>query len=91
MGHVQGTRGCPRSHQWPPHRHSGSTGHGSRLHHLGIGRTHAHTPVLILVTADTVTVISKTSYQLIAGHHIDPDHNYWPNQNKTPADGRGNL
>jgi hypothetical protein len=32
--------------------------HGSRLHHLGIGRTHAHTPVLILVTTDTVTVIS---------------------------------
>jgi transposase InsO family protein len=35
--------------------------HGSRLHHLGIGRTHAHTPVLILVTATTVTVISKTT------------------------------
>jgi len=36
--------------------------HGSRLHHLGIGR-HAHTPVLILVATPTVTVISKT------GHH----------------------
>jgi transposase InsO family protein len=59
--------------------------HASRLHHLGIGRTHAHTPVLILVTTHTVTVISKTSYQLIASHHIDPDHNYWPNQNKNPG------
>ena len=59
--------------------------HGSRLHHLGIGRTHAHTPVLILVTTNTVTVISKTSYQLIASHHIDPDHNYWRNQNKYPG------
>jgi hypothetical protein len=63
--------------------------HGSQLHHLGIGRTHAQTPVLILVTTTTVTVISKTGHQLIASHHIDPDRNYWRNQNKTPADGRG--
>ncbi|MEB4212400.1 IS481 family transposase, partial [Mycobacterium sp. 94-17] len=59
--------------------------HGSRLHHLGIGHTHAHTPVLILVTTTTVTVISKTGHQLIASHHIDPDHNYWRNQQKNPG------
>jgi hypothetical protein len=28
--------------------------HGSRLHHLGIGPLHAHTPVLILVATPTV-------------------------------------
>ncbi len=65
--------------------------HGSQLHHLGIGRTHTHTPVLILITTDTVTVISKTGYQLIANHHIDPDHNYWPNQQKNPDQRPGNL
>jgi transposase InsO family protein len=65
--------------------------HGSRLHHLGIGRHHARTPVLILVTTQTVTVISKTSHQLIASHIINADRNYWPNQQKNPADGRGNL
>ena len=65
--------------------------HGSRLHHLGIGRTHAHTPVLILVTTHTITVISKTGHHLIASHHINPDRNYWPNQQKTPANDRGNL
>ena len=65
--------------------------HGSRLHHLGIGRTHAGTPVLILVTTQTVTVISKTGYQLIASHTIDPDHNYWRNQQKRPGHGRGDL
>ncbi|OBC12619.1 hypothetical protein A5784_32850 [Mycobacterium sp. 852013-50091_SCH5140682] len=65
--------------------------HGSRLHHLGIGRRHAGTPVLILVTTNTVSVISKTGYHLIAGHHINPDRNYWPNQQKTPAKGRGDL
>jgi transposase InsO family protein len=59
--------------------------HGSQLHHLGIGRTHAHIPVLILVTTTTVTVISKTSHQLIASHRIDPHHNYWRNQQKNPG------
>jgi ribosomal protein L32 len=33
----------------------------------------------------TVTVISKTGHQLIASHHIDPDHNYWRNQQKNPG------
>ncbi|BBX87365.1 IS481 family transposase [Mycolicibacterium aubagnense] len=59
--------------------------HGSRLHHLGIGRRHAGTPVLILVATSTVTVISTTSYTPIADHHINPDRNYWPHQQKTPA------
>jgi transposase InsO family protein len=59
--------------------------HGSRLHHLGIGRDHAHTPVLILVTTHTVTVISKTGHHLIASHHIDPERNYWRNQQKIPG------
>ncbi len=59
--------------------------HGSRLHHLGIGRGHASTPALILVTATTVTVITKTGHHIIASHHIDPDHHYWPNKQKNPA------
>jgi transposase InsO family protein len=59
--------------------------HGSRLHHLGIGATHAHTPVLILVAAHTVTVISKTGHHVLSSHHIDPDKNYWRNQQKTPG------
>ena len=59
--------------------------HGSRLHHRGVSRAHAHTPVLILVTTDTVTVISKTGHQLVARHHIDADRNYWPNHQKNPG------
>ena len=59
--------------------------HGSRLHHLGIGRPHAHTPVLILVTTATVTVISKKSHHLIASHTINPDRNYWRNEQSAPA------
>lgn len=65
--------------------------HASRLHHLGIGRTHAGTPVLIPIAATTVTVISKTGHHLLASHHIDPDHNYWPNKQKNPGKSRGNL
>ncbi|WP_310777088.1 IS481 family transposase [Mycobacterium sp. Z3061] len=65
--------------------------HASRLHHLGIGRAHAHTPVLILITDPTVTVISKTGYHILSSHTIDPDHNYWRNQNKNPGRWPGNL
>jgi hypothetical protein len=64
--------------------------HG-RLHHLGIGITHAHNPVLILVAATTVTVISKTNDQVLSGHHIDPDKNYRRNQNKNPGRWPRNL
>lgn len=59
--------------------------HGSRLHHLGIGRHHAGTPVLILVATHTVTVISKTGHHLIASHDINSDRNYWRNQQKNPG------
>ncbi|MGV9825110.1 MULTISPECIES: IS481 family transposase [unclassified Gordonia (in: high G+C Gram-positive bacteria)] len=58
--------------------------HASRLHHLGIGRQHAATPVLILVTT-TVIVVARTDHRIIASHHIDPDRNYWPNQQKNPG------
>lgn len=64
--------------------------HGSRLHHLGIGRAHAGTPVLIVIATTTVIVISKTGHHIIANHDIDADHNYWPNKQKNPGKGRGN-
>ncbi|WP_207760732.1 hypothetical protein [Mycolicibacterium sphagni] len=65
--------------------------HGSRLHHLGIGRAHAQTPVLILVTTSTVTVISKTRHHDLASHEINPNKNYWPNKHKNPGQRPGNL
>ncbi|MEE6170130.1 MULTISPECIES: hypothetical protein [unclassified Mycolicibacterium] len=46
--------------------------------------------MLILVTT-TVSVFSKTGYHLIAGHHINPDRNYWPNPQKPRPKGRGDL
>ncbi|CQD20202.1 transposase fora [Mycobacterium lentiflavum] len=65
--------------------------HGSHLHHLGIGRTHAGIAVLILVTTNTVTVISKSQHRVLSSHHIDPAANYWRNQNKNPGRWPGNL
>ncbi|EPQ72292.1 transposase [Mycobacterium marinum str. Europe] len=65
--------------------------HASRLHHLGIGRAHAHTPVLILVATSTVTVLSKTGHHVLSSHTINPDKNYWRNQQKNPGRWPGNL
>jgi transposase InsO family protein len=59
--------------------------YGSRIHHLGIGKTHAHTPVLIYATATTVTVLSTTTHKLISSHTVDPNRNYWRNQQKSPG------
>jgi transposase InsO family protein len=59
--------------------------YGSRVHHLGIGKAHASTPVVIFVTATNVTVLSKTTHRLIASHTVDPDRNYWRNQKKNPG------
>jgi hypothetical protein len=63
--------------------------YASRLRHLGIGRDHAGTKVLILVT--TVTVVSKTHHRVLSSHRIEPDRNYWRNQNKNPGRWPGNL
>jgi hypothetical protein len=59
--------------------------YASRLHHLGIGIEHAGTNVLITVTTTTVTVLATPKYELIASHTIDPDRNYWRNQQKRPG------
>lgn len=64
--------------------------HGSHLHHLGIGRAHAGTPVLILVTSNTVTIISKAGHHVLATHDINPDKNCWPNKQKNPGTRPGN-
>lgn len=56
-----------------------------RLHHLGIGTTHARTPALILTDETTTTVINRTTGQILATHTIDPDHTYWPNNDREPG------
>jgi hypothetical protein len=49
-----------------------------RLHHLGIGRTHARTPVLLLVHDLHVRVINAATGELLRELVIDPARNYQP-------------
>jgi transposase InsO family protein len=51
--------------------------HG-RLHHIGTGRTHARTPVLLLVQDLHVRVINAATGELLRELTIDPTRNYQP-------------
>jgi hypothetical protein len=48
------------------------------MHGLGIGRAHATTRVLILATADTVTVTDRATGEVLSEHTINPEKRYWP-------------
>jgi transposase InsO family protein len=56
-----------------------------KLHHLGIGRNHRGAPVLILVDDTTATVTHLTTGEVLSTHNIEPDKNYWRDQNKEPG------
>jgi len=49
-----------------------------RLYHIGIGRTRARTPVLMLVQDQRIRVIKAATGELIRELTLDPDRNYQP-------------
>jgi hypothetical protein len=49
-----------------------------RLHHIGIGRTHARTHVILLVHDLHVRVVAATTGELLRELIIDPDKDYQP-------------
>jgi transposase InsO family protein len=49
-----------------------------RLHHIGVGRTHAGTRVLMLISDLNVRVINAATGELIRELTIDPTRNYQP-------------
>ena len=49
-----------------------------RLHHIGIGRTHARTPVTLLVHGLHVRVLNAATGQLLRELHINPARDYQP-------------
>jgi transposase InsO family protein len=51
---------------------------GGKLHHIGIGRTHARTRVLMLVSDLHVRVINAATGELLRELTIDPARNYQP-------------
>jgi hypothetical protein len=63
--------------------------HG-QLHHIGIGRTHARTPVLMLIHDLHIRVINAATGELLHELNLDPARDYQPTgrapgpQPKTP-------
>lgn len=54
-------------------------GKGSgRLHHIGIGRTHAHTRVLVLIQDLDIRIINAATGELIRQLTLDPTRDYQP-------------
>jgi len=52
--------------------------HGGRLYHIGIGRTHARTHVLLLVQDLHIRVINAATGELLRELTLDPARNYQP-------------
>ena len=52
--------------------------HGGKLHHIGTGRTHARTRVLMLVHDLHIRVINAATGELLRELTLNPDGNYQP-------------
>jgi Integrase core domain len=52
--------------------------HGGKLYHIGIGRTHARTHVLLLVQDTHIRVINAATGELLRELTLDPTRNYQP-------------
>ena len=51
---------------------------GGRLHHIGVGRTHARTHVLMLIQDLHIRIINAVTGELIRDLTIDPTRDYQP-------------
>ena len=49
-----------------------------RLHHIGIGRTHARTRVLVLVDDLDIRIINATTGEILRALTLDPTRDYQP-------------
>jgi hypothetical protein len=63
--------------------------HAGKLHHIGVGRKHAGTEVLILTQDLHVRIIAEATGELLRELTLDPDRDYQPSgkprpQRKTP-------
>ena len=65
------------------HDHVDTTGrvtlrHDGRLHHIGIGRAHAGTPITMLIHNLDIRIINTTTGELLRALTLDPTRNYQP-------------
>lgn len=58
--------------------------HNGRLHHIGIGRTHARTHVLMLIQDLHIRVINQTTGELLRELVLDPTRDYQPRGTQNP-------
>jgi transposase InsO family protein len=56
-----------------------------RMHHLATGRTNARKRVLAIADDNTVTIIDLNTGEILSTHRIEPDRQYWRNQQKSPG------
>jgi transposase InsO family protein len=73
----------PDTHDRIRHDRIDKVGHvtlrvGGKLHHIGIGRTHARTHVILLVHDLHVRVVNAVTGELLRELHIDPTRDYQP-------------
>ena len=52
--------------------------HNSRLHHIGIGRAHKHTPVTLLIADLDIRVVATQTGELLRHLTLDPTRDYQP-------------
>jgi hypothetical protein len=57
--------------------------HAGKLHHIGVGRKHAGTQVLILTQDLHIRIIAKATGELLRELTLDPSRDYQPTGNKT--------
>jgi transposase InsO family protein len=58
--------------------------HKGRLHHIGIGRTHARTPILMLINDLDIRIIHATTGEIIRELILNPDIDYQPRGVRKP-------
>ena len=56
-----------------------------RMHHLAVGRAHARKRVLAFADDTRVTVADLATGEVLSTHLIQPNSNYWRNQDKEPG------
>jgi transposase InsO family protein len=56
-----------------------------RMHHLGAGYAHRGQPVIVLIDPTTVTVVQRTTGEILSTHDIDPTRSYWRNTQREPG------
>ena len=81
--------GNQRSHERVRHDRIDDSGvvtlrHAGRLHHIGIGRTHARTHVILLIQDLGIRIVHAATGELLRELTLDPSRDYQPQMKNKP-------